>query len=347
MRKLLAASIMFVALSAFTTTAQEEMTVRWHRTAPETEAFAVLMPEPALRVRRVIPFSEKLKLPTPVYEVSHMGVLFSVFSVDKTDAAALKTSEDFAGGLRHAIRHSSRAKDSELTFEREVSLNNQTARQYLVRAEGKKGTAQVYETPTRYYVLMTLGAQASDSLASNFFKSFDLDAKRARAASDKVKVLVTQNFFEPRRAPQPLWPVADSSSPIIGPVGPVGPVGTNTPAAPSADATPQTPDPNAVSGGVLNGKATKKPQPVYPPIAAAARAQGTVVVQVTVDEEGYVISARATSGHPLLQQAAVQAARQARFAPTRLEGKPVKVRGVITYNFVLAPDPSEPPTRKY
>lgn len=72
-----------------------------------------------------------------------------------------------------------------------------------------------------------------------------------------------------------------------------------------------------------------------------------MVVEVTVDEEGYVISARAISGHPLLQQAAVKAARQARFAPTRLSGKPVKVRGVITYNFVLAPDPAEPPTQKY
>jgi protein TonB len=58
-------------------------------------------------------------------------------------------------------------------------------------------------------------------------------------------------------------------------------------------------------------------------------------VQIIVDEEGYVISARAVSGHPLLQQAAVFAARQARFTPTLLEGRPVKVSGVITYNFVL------------
>jgi protein TonB len=48
-----------------------------------------------------------------------------------------------------------------------------------------------------------------------------------------------------------------------------------------------------------------------------------------------VISARAVSGHPLLQQAAVQAAYQARFAPTMLRGEPVRVSGVVTYNFVL------------
>ena len=78
-----------------------------------------------------------------------------------------------------------------------------------------------------------------------------------------------------------------------------------------------------------------KPQPVYPPIAKAARAQGVVKVQVIVDEEGKVIAAQVVSGHPLLQAAAVKAAREATFAPILLEGKPVKIAGVLTYNFVL------------
>jgi TonB family protein len=88
-----------------------------------------------------------------------------------------------------------------------------------------------------------------------------------------------------------------------------------------------------ISGGVLNGKATTLPKPPYPPVARAARAAGTVVVQVTVDEKGNVISARAVSGHPLLQAAAVAAARAAKFNPTKLSGQPVKVTGVITYQF--------------
>lgn len=95
------------------------------------------------------------------------------------------------------------------------------------------------------------------------------------------------------------------------------------------------PVPKVVSGGVLNGKAISKPQPAYPPIAKAARASGTVTVQVLVDERGNVISASAVSGHPLLQPSAVAAARQAKFSPTLLSGQPVKVSGVITYNFVL------------
>ncbi len=95
----------------------------------------------------------------------------------------------------------------------------------------------------------------------------------------------------------------------------------------------KNPKPLRISGGVLNGKATSLPQPPYPAVAKAVKAQGTVVVQVEVDEQGQVISASAVSGHPLLRAAAVAAARQARFSPTLLSGKPVKVSGILTYNF--------------
>ncbi|MCA1620317.1 MAG: energy transducer TonB [Acidobacteria bacterium] len=106
--------------------------------------------------------------------------------------------------------------------------------------------------------------------------------------------------------------------------------------APTSTVPPTEPvSKSVVSGGVLNGKAVSKPAPEYPEIARAARAQGTVTVQILVDEEGNVVSASAVSGHPLLQQAAVGAARQAKFSPTQLSGRPVKVSGVVTYNFVL------------
>jgi protein TonB len=103
---------------------------------------------------------------------------------------------------------------------------------------------------------------------------------------------------------------------------------------PPPEAPKPTPPRAPISGGVLNGKAISLPKPAYPPIARAAHAAGTVVVQVTIDENGNVIAAHAVSGHPLLQGAAVGAARQARFSPTKLSGQPVKVTGVIQYNFV-------------
>ncbi|MDT4895827.1 MAG: periplasmic protein TonB [Acidobacteriota bacterium] len=89
------------------------------------------------------------------------------------------------------------------------------------------------------------------------------------------------------------------------------------------------------SMGVVNGMANYLPKPVYSAIARAARASGTVTVQVLIDENGKVVSARALNGHPLLLKESVQAAYQAHFTPTLLSNQPVKVSGVITYNFVM------------
>jgi TonB family protein len=84
---------------------------------------------------------------------------------------------------------------------------------------------------------------------------------------------------------------------------------------------------------VRNGKAVSIPKPPYPLIARLAKVEGIVVVKVIVNEEGNIIAARATAGHPLLQAAAVAGARMAKFTPTTLDGNPVKVTGMVNYNF--------------
>jgi hypothetical protein len=66
----------------------------------------------------------------------------------------------------------------------------------------------------------------------------------------------------------------------------------------------------SVSGGVLQASGIKKVEPDYPPIAKAAKAEGEVRIQVTVSVEGKVIDAVVIEGHPLLRDAALQAARQ-------------------------------------
>lgn len=105
------------------------------------------------------------------------------------------------------------------------------------------------------------------------------------------------------------------------------------------DAEPPPPSPRPilkpVSGGVLNGSAISLPTPTYPEHARRMRTQGTVVVDVVIDETGKVISARASAGPQPLSDAAVQAALRARFSPTKLSGQPVKVSGVINYKFSL------------
>lgn len=138
---------------------------------------------------------------------------------------------------------------------------------------------------------------------------------------------------EATKEPQAAPPTITQGVPRAGAPGSIP--ASNHNSAASVPPPPKPPIPKVVSGGVLNGKAISKPQPAYPAIAKAAKASGNVTVQVTVDESGNVISARAVSGHPLLQQSAVAAARQAKFSPTKLSGQPVKVTGVITYNFVL------------
>jgi protein TonB len=83
----------------------------------------------------------------------------------------------------------------------------------------------------------------------------------------------------------------------------------------------------------LNGKAISLPKPDYPPEARAAGAEGVVVIQVTIDELGNVAEARAISGPKMLQEVSVNAALQAKFTPTLVAGEPVRVTGVLVFNF--------------
>jgi TonB family protein len=87
------------------------------------------------------------------------------------------------------------------------------------------------------------------------------------------------------------------------------------------------------SGGVLAASATRRVEPTYPRSAQAAHITGNVVVEIIIDEDGKVISAKALSGPDELQEAAVAAAKQWTFPRTALSGVPVKVVGTITFSF--------------
>ena len=99
---------------------------------------------------------------------------------------------------------------------------------------------------------------------------------------------------------------------------------------------PQPPKNKVVKKSVLlNSEALSLPKPKYPPLAIQIHLEGVVNVQVLIDETGRVVSAKAMNGHPMLVTEAVRAANQARFSPTILGDQPVKVSGVISYNFTL------------
>lgn len=115
----------------------------------------------------------------------------------------------------------------------------------------------------------------------------------------------------------------------------------NTPVVNMPDLPPPPPAPQPVVpkvvriSRVLNSQALELPKPNYPPLAKEIRQQGTVTVQVLIDESGNVVSATAISGPPLLLAESRKAAMRARFSPTIIGDQPVKVSGVITYNFVM------------
>ena len=132
--------------------------------------------------------------------------------------------------------------------------------------------------------------------------------------------------------PQPATSTATSSTSTVPEVVPSKPA---EPAPePKPEPKPETPKPAPLrSLGVVNGIATSLPKPPYPAPAVAMHVEGKVNVQIMIDETGKVISAKAIDGNPLLRSASEKAAMGARFKSTTLSNVPVKVTGVIVYNF--------------
>ena len=178
-----------------------------------------------------------------------------------------------------------------------------------------------------------------------------------RNVTESVRTKLVSQVSDPLRVPDDVGVKASDVPPAVGPVrlgnrnvdapsvipnvsgcvicGAVTPKVVETETAP----LPLTPKPTTlrVSPTIILAKVVSLPKPAYPELAKRAGIQGPVNVQILVDETGKVVSAQAVKGSAMLTQAAVDAARRARFTPTKLGDQPVKVQGVITYNFVLQP----------
>jgi len=320
--------ISMLLLAAGAALAQTQAT--WREVEPPNEEFSVLMPATEGMVFRDLSLTDELKLARPVYEVSADGLHFMVVSFDKSEREGqpvlLKTFDGFSKGFEYAVRQSRQRDGNTAESEEDFTLKGMKIRPYRVRMSGKEGVARLYESPQHFYAVIVLGATYGDAGVDRFLKSFKVktgepEPKQPNDGDDTSALLTLTDPAQVVRTQRPALP--EEPWPIHRPTG-----------------VPRAP----ISGGVLNGKVISKPVPEYPAIARAARAEGTVTVRVTFDEEGKVISARAAGGHPLLQQAAVKAAYKARFSPVRLSGQPVKVTGVITYTFVLPPVTNHPQT---
>jgi protein TonB len=104
---------------------------------------------------------------------------------------------------------------------------------------------------------------------------------------------------------------------------------------PGIQEAPPSPGPIRVGGSVTAPRKRHHVNPLYPPIAAAARVQGTVVLEATIDENGNVVNLTVLRSVPLLDGAALEAVRQWEYEPTLLNGSPVPILMTVSVRFEL------------
>ncbi len=297
----------------------------WETLRPEGEEFSVLMPKGSTFESSKEPY-HKMELNTRMYISSRpTGPVFAVVSLSGIKSnPALYTEMQRINSYVDAfkilfapkVRKDAVAK---LTLVGEKTLQGNPGREYRLTIGDLAGTAHVFATKKRFYSIVYLNTKKDEAIQEQFLSSFVLPEKVEVPPERAVSEAARPNASAAEA--QPAKPGANDDADTR----------KDEPSGAAMTAEPRVRAP--ISGGVLNGKAISLPAPEYPVMARQAKASGAVTVQVTVDENGAVISAHAVSGHPLLQAAAVVAARQARFSPTLLMGEPVKVTGIIVYNF--------------
>jgi len=92
----------------------------------------------------------------------------------------------------------------------------------------------------------------------------------------------------------------------------------------------------AGSEGIPVPKKTKHVQPTYPQEALAQGVRGIVILDIVVDAQGKIESTGVVRSVPGLDEAAIAAARQWEYEPTKVSGKPVRVRITVPITFALA-----------
>ena len=182
---------------------------------------------------------------------------------------------------------------------------------------------------------VNVNANTNLGIDTNF--NFNINANFNSNSNTNVYANANANVKTPTPTPKPSpsatpSPTPDDDDDDTTPTPSRSPIPTPQPTIirPGGSPTPRLPaTPNRnVNGGILNGMAVSLPRPIYPPMAKQIGASGEVRVQVAVDGNGNVISARAVSGHPLLRSAAENAARQ-----SKMRNDAANSTGQIVYNF--------------
>ena len=324
--------LLTAGLLSVVTAQSSASTSDWETLRPESEEFTVLMPKGSTFETSKEPY-HKMELNSRVYLSNNSaGPVFAVVSLSgiKSNPALyteMQRVNSYVDAFKNLFPPKVRPKTApvKLTLVGEKTLQGHAGREYSMTVGDLSGVVQVFATRKRFYALVYLNSKKQDSIQTEFVSSFSLPESLA-----ETPPAVAQNpTTAPQNAQRPNKPAEDG---VISEGNVVADGDAKPDVAAGANVPPAKRRP--ISGGVLNGKAIVLPKPDYPADAKSAGAAGSVAVQVTIDEMGSVIEAKAVSGHPLLQQPSVNAALQARFSPTSLMGEPVKVTGVIVYNFV-------------
>lgn len=169
----------------------------------------------------------------------------------------------------------------------------------------------------------------------DYSKALELDPENAAARSGLTRSVAALAANE--KKPEEPKPVAETQKPTEQPKQDekVAEVKQEPPVVQPPVEAPK-PRPEFISVGVLSSaNATRMVMPIYSQIARRSNIEGRVAVEVEIDEEGNVTSAKAISGHQLLRDSAEDAAKKTKFRPFELDGMPIKARGTINYNFSL------------
>lgn len=106
----------------------------------------------------------------------------------------------------------------------------------------------------------------------------------------------------------------------------------NLPPPPQQQA-PTSEAPVRVGGDVKPPQLISAPPVVYPEIARQAGISGDVVVRIVIDKSGKVTEAKAITGPILLRDAAVNALRDRKYVPSKLDGRPISIEMLVTIQF--------------
>ena len=327
--------VLLVSLTSCISVASAQTTANttdWETLRPEGEEFSVLMPKGSTFQSSKEPY-HKMELNTRMYiSGGATGPVFAVVSLSgiKSNPALyteMQRINSYVDAFKTFFPPKVR-KDAivKLALVGNKTLQGNAGREYRMSIGDLNGTAQVFATRKRFYSIVYLNSKKEDKFQEQFLSSFTLPEKSA----DVAPTATAAN--PPPEAPLPQEAQASKTAPSTDAASAEDPAKSGEIEKPTtAMASGEKHGP--VSGGVLNGKAISLPKPDYPPDARSAGVDGVVVIQVTIDEQGNVTEARAVSGPKILQEPSVNAAFQAKFTPTLVEGAPVKVTGVLVYNF--------------